>query len=173
MSLAAGPVRRPHPTPATAPESRPEPRSRLRVVSPVHRVPRLPFVVLTSGAIVGGVLGLLSLNVSVNQQAFTIASLEQRNHAAEARYTTLQAQVDLLKSPDRIAKAAAAEHLVPAARPHVTAWPGEHPGTQTSPRAASSPAALGAGSSTTSTSTDGTAWSAQDPFPLKRYLAEP
>ncbi len=169
MSLAAGPVRRPQPNPSPAPEGRNDLRHRLRVVTQVHRVPRLPFVIMTSMAVVTGVLGLLSLNVSVNQQAFTIASLEQRNRAAENRFTTLQAQVDQLKSPSRIAAAAAADHLVPAGRPHAVAWPGGHPGTQTSPRAASSPAALGAGS----TSTDGTAWSEQDPFPLKRYLAEP
>jgi hypothetical protein len=164
MSLAAGPVRRPKPTTAPAPERR------LRVVNPASRVPRLPYLVLTSGAIVGGVLGLLSLNVSVNQQAFTIASLERSNRAAEARYASLQAQVDVLKSPERIARAAAAAHLVPAGRPHVTAWPGQRPGQgsqpQTSPGAATSPAALGAGPS-------GSAWSTQEPFPLKRYLAEP
>lgn len=170
MSLAADPIRRPR-HPAPAPEPRPEPRARLRVISPARRVPRLPFLVLTCGVIAGGVLGLLSLNVSVNQQAFTIASLERSNRAAEARYATLQAQVDQLKSPERIARAAAAAHLVPAGRPYVTSWPGQRPGAQTSPRAATSPAALGAGPN--SSGTGGSAWSAQDPFPLKRYLAEP
>ncbi len=170
MSTAAGSAYRPRPTN----EPRPEPRRRLRAVTPARRVPRLPFIVLAALAVVAGVLGLVSLNVGVNQQAFTIARLERANRQAEIRYASLQADIGRLKAPGRIASEAARRHLVPAGRPRVAAWPGSRPagaGTTsptTSPGAATSPAAPGAGSS------DGAgAWPPQDPFPLKQYLAEP
>jgi hypothetical protein len=164
MSTAAGSAYRPRP----AHDPRPDPRRRLRAVAPVRRAPRLPFVLLAALVVVAGVLGLVSLNVNVNQQAFTIAKLERANRDAENRYTTLQADVDRLKAPDRIAREAAKHGLVPAGRPRVTAWPGSKPGATTSaPGAATSPAAPGAGSG----SAPG-AWS-PDPDPLKQYLAEP
>jgi hypothetical protein len=163
MSTAAGPAYRPRPTY----EPRSEPRRRLRAVTPARRAPRLPFIVLAALVVVAGVLGLVSLNVSVNQQAFTIARLQRSGHEAENRYAGLQADIDRLKSPDRIAHEAARRHLVPAGRPRVARWPGARAGDETSPGAATSPAAPGAGSSG-----DAQAWP-QDPFPLKQYLAEP
>ena len=159
MSTAAGSAYRPRPAH--------EPRSRLRAVAPARRAPRLPFIVLAALMVVAGVLGLVSLNVSVNQQAFTIAGLQRGSHQAETRYASLQAEIDRLKSPDRIAREAARRHLVPAGRPRVARWPGARAGDETSPGAATSPAAPGAGSPD-----DAAAWS-QDPFPLKQYLAEP
>ncbi len=167
MSTAAGPAYRPyHPRPASEP--RPQPRRRLRAVAPARRVPRLPFIVLAALAVVAGVLGLVSLNVSVNQQAFAIARLERANRQAETRYASLQADTARLRAPDRIAHEAARRHLVPAGRPRVAAWPGSRAAGTTSPGAASSPAAPGAGSPD-----DAGAWPPQDPFPLKQYLAEP
>jgi len=124
--------------------------------------------VLAALVVVAGVLGLVSLNVSVNQQAFTIAKLQRSSREAENRYAGLQAEIDRLKSPDRIAREAARRHLVPAGRPRVARWPGSvSPSGETSPGAATSPAAPGAGSSG-----DAQAWP-EDPFPLKQYLAEP
>jgi cell division protein FtsB len=161
MSTAAGPAYRPRPSH----ELRPEPR--LRAVTPVRRASRLPFIVLAALVVVAGVLGLVSLNVSVSQQAFTIAKLQRGNRVAESRYASLQAEIDRLKSPDRIAREAARRHLVPAGRPRVAKWPGSGPGDQTSPGAATSPAAPGAGPSG-----DAQTWQ-EDPFPLKQYLAEP
>ena len=163
MSTAAGRAYRPRPTH----EPRPEPRRRLRAVTPARRVPRLPFIVLAALVVVAGVLGLVSLNVNVNQQAFAIARLERANREAENRYASLQADLDRLKAPDRIAREAAKRHLVPAGRPRVERWPGSQAGDTTSPGAATSPAAPGAGSSGRAD-----AWP-QDPFPLKQYLAEP
>jgi Tfp pilus assembly protein PilV len=175
MSTAAGPAYRPRPSH----DPRPDPR-RLRAVGQAQRVRRLPFIILAALIVVAGVLGLLSLNVNVNQQAFAIAELERANRDAENRYATLQADIDRLKAPDRIALQAARQHLVPAGRPRVSTWPGSKPGGATSPGAATSPAAPGAGSAgdpnwasrDSSGSPDDQAWP-QDPFPLKRYLAEP
>jgi hypothetical protein len=164
MSMAAGPAYRPRPTH----DARPDPRRRLRAVRQASRVRRLPFIVLAALIVVAGVLALLSLNVNVNQQAFAIAKLERSNRDAENRYASLQADIDRLKAPDRIAREAARQHLVPAGRPRVSTWPGSGPGGATSPGAATSPAAPGARDS----SDDASTWS-QDPFPLKQYLAQP
>jgi hypothetical protein len=164
MSIAAGPAYRPRPSE----DPRPDRRRRLRAVRQARRVRRLPFIVLAALIVVAGVLALLSLNVNVNQQAFAIAKLERSNRDAENRYASLQADIDRLKAPDRIAREAARQHLVPAGRPRVGTWPGSRPGEATSPGAATSPAVPGARDS----SDDASTWS-QDPFPLKQYLAEP
>jgi cell division protein FtsL len=167
MSTAAGSAFRSRPTH----ETRPEPRHRLRAVTPARRASRLPFLVLSALVVVAGVLGLVSLNVSVNQQAFAIAKLQRSTRDAEVRYAGLQAEVDRLKSPDRIAREAARRHLQPAGRPRVERWPASRAGDQTSPGAATSPAAPGA-RTPTSPSGNAQAWP-EDPFPLKQYLAEP
>jgi len=147
-------------------------RAGLRAVIPARRVPRLPFLLLTLAVMVVGVLGLVALNVGVNQQSFEISRLQRQNQAAETRWTVLQAEVDRLKAPSRIAKAAKAAHLVPAGRARVVAWPGSRVRGRGSapPGAATSPAAPGGGRVA---SDDQSGWTVGDPFPLKRYLAEP
>jgi cell division protein FtsL len=149
-----------------------EQRASLRAVIPVRQAPRLPFLLLTLAVMVVGVLGLVALNVSVNQQSFEISRLQRENRAAEARWTAMQAEVDRLKAPSRIAKAASAAHLVPAGRARVVAWPGSRVRgrSSASPGAATSPAAPGAG---LARGDEQSGWTAGDPFPLKRYLAEP
>jgi hypothetical protein len=159
MSMAAGRAASTRP----APRPRPAPRQ-LRAVAPSRRRRRLPFVLLTLGLMVAGVLGLVTLNVTVNQQAFTIARLSGDNRQAERRYTVLQADVDRLKAPERITRVAASRGMVTAGRPRVAAWPGGRPATG-SRGSATSPAAPG-------TRPGDGAW-AQDPFPLKPYLAQP
>ena len=145
-------------------------RARLFAVAQSRRAPRLPFLLLTVAVVAAGVLGLVALNVSVNQQAFAIARLQRDTRASEARYTGLQAEVDRLKAPARIAKAAGAAGMVPAGRPRVAAWPGSHPRGKGSPGAATSPAAPGGARP----AGPDTGWTLGDnPFPLKRYLAEP
>jgi hypothetical protein len=158
MSMAAGRAASTRPAPR-----QPAPRL-LRPVAPVARRRRLPFVLLTLGLTVAGVLALVTLNVTVSQQAFEIARLSRENRAAERRYTVLQADVDRLKAPGRITRVAASRGMVPAGRPRVAAWPGRRPATG-SRGSATSPAAPG-------TRPGDAAW-AQDPFPLKPYLAQP
>jgi cell division protein FtsL len=143
---------------------------RLRAVAPISRVPRLPFLLLTIAAIVAAVFGLVALNVSVNQQSFRISELQEQNRQAEARWTALQADVDRLKAPARIAKAGATARLAPAGRPRVVAWPGARGRNVASPGGASPPPPPGAG---LAQGDDQSGWTAGDPFPLKRYLAEP
>jgi cell division protein FtsL len=159
--------------PARATRPLREQRASLRAVIPVRRVPRLPFLLLTLGVMVVGVLALVALNVSVNQQSFEISRLQRENRDAEARWTAMQAEVDRLKSPSRIAKAASAARLVPAGRARVVAWPGSKVRGRgsASPGAATSPAAPGAGR--VARGDDQSGWTLGDPFPLKRYLAEP
>jgi len=165
MSMAAGRAARSRPAPEPLRE---QPTARqLRAVGPVRRVPRLPFLLLTVGVIVAGVLGLVSLNVSVNQQAFELARLARENRAAEQRYTLLQAEVDRLKAPSRIVRVATQRGMVTGGRPKVATWPGSRPAGKDSPGAAPSPAAPGA-----HRPDDASAW-AQDPFPIKPYLAQP
>jgi cell division protein FtsB len=160
MSMAAG----------RAASTRPAPRQpvatprRLRAVVPVGRRRRLPFVLLTLALAVAGVLALVTLNVTVSQQAFEIARLSRENREAERRYTVLQADVDRLKAPGRIARVATSRGMVPAGRPRVAAWPGGRPATGSRGQA-TSPAAPG-------TRPGDAAW-AEDPFPLKPYLAQP
>jgi len=162
--MAATRAARPRPTPPLPAQP---PARRLRAVGAVRRVPRLPFLLLTVGIIVAGVLGLVALNVSVNQQAFELARLARENRAAEQRYTLLQAEVDRLKAPARIVRVATRRGLVPAGRPRLATWPGSRPAGKDSPGAATSPAAPGAHQAD-----DASAW-AQDPFPIKPYLAQP
>jgi cell division protein FtsL len=167
MSTAAG----------HASQRQPEPRPAaplLRAVAPARRQHRLPFLLLTAALVVAGVLALVVLNVTVSQQAFAIAHLRQANHDAETRYNQLQAQVDTLRAPARIAQLARAHGMVPAGRPRVATLPGSAAGSAP-PEAATSPAASGeaAGAATSPAAPDSDqAWSG-DPFPLKRYLAEP
>jgi hypothetical protein len=160
MSMAAG---RAAPT-RPAPRPPAPPLFRLRAVAPVGRRRRLPFVLLTLGLMVAGVLGLVTLNVTVSQQAFEIAHLSQANREAERRYGALQAEVDRLKAPGRITRVATGRGMVPAGRPRVAAWPGGRPATGSRGQA-TSPAAPG-------TRQGDSAW-AQDPDPLKPYLAQP
>ena len=165
MSAASGQAR--------APRQAPRPQlqlPRLRAVAPISRVPRLPFLLLTIAEIVAGVFGMVALNVSVNQQSFRISELQRQNRLAEARWTALQADVDRLKAPARIARAAQKAKLAPAGRPRVVAWPGTRGRNVAAPGAATSPAAPGAG---LARGDDQSGWTAGDPFPLKRYLAEP
>ena len=158
---------------ARAPRQAPRPHlqlPRLRAVAPISRVPRLPFLLLTIAAIVAGVFGLVALNVSVNQQSFRISELQRQNRLAEARWTALQADVDRLKAPARIAKAARNAQAGPrrpapggrlARLARQQMWPPRGrrlpppPPGPASPEATTSPAGR------------------RDPFPLKRYLAEP
>ena len=165
MSAASGQAR--------APRQAPRPQlqlPRLRAVVPISRVPRLPCLLRTIAAIVAAVFGLVALNVSVNQQSFRISELQRQNRLAEARWTALQVDVDRLKAPARIAKAAKSAKLAPAGRPRVVAWHGSRGRNVASPGAASSPAAPGAG---LARGDDQSGWTAGNPFPLKRYLAEP
>lgn len=88
-------------------------RARLTVV-PRRRVraPRLPFVTLVSGLLLGGVVGLLCFNTQMQQASFAATSLEEQATALSAREQTLRAELREMQSPQRLAELAQQRGLV-------------------------------------------------------------
>lgn len=88
-------------------------RARLTVVPRMRsRAPRVPFLVLVTLLLVGGVVGLLLFNTSMQQAAFTATQLEQQARDLEARQEALAMQLDDLRDPQRIADVACAQGMV-------------------------------------------------------------
>ena len=82
-------------------------RARLTVVPRVRtRAPRVPFVTLVSLVLVGGIVGLLLFNTSMQQASFTAASLQDEADTLAAREQTLRMELDELRNPQRVAQAA-------------------------------------------------------------------
>ncbi|GAB3035771.1 hypothetical protein GCM10011376_18290 [Nocardioides flavus (ex Wang et al. 2016)] len=79
-------------------------RARLTVVPRVRtRAPRVPFVTLVSLVLVGGIVGLLLFNTSMQQASFTASSLETQADTLAAREQTLRLELDELRDPQRVA----------------------------------------------------------------------
>lgn len=158
-------------SPARTP--RPEPPRRLKVIPARPPRRRLPFLLLVGATIVAGVLGLSALSVAVNQQAFRISELTAASRDVERRYSVLQAEVDELRSPQRIAAIAQHRGLQPVTRARIQSWPGQPAAQRTEPEAASSPAASHPEGGDATKELAGRVWTPDDPFPLKHYLAQP
>jgi cell division protein FtsL len=159
-----------------APQQHQQQRSRLRLARRRTPTSRLAFALLTALVVVAGVLALAALTVTVNQQAFAVARLEQANRQAATRYSALQAEVDALKSPARVSRVAHDRGLRPAARARIVKWPSAARGggdASLAPTAATSPAAVGAATADDPVKAAGQVWTEDDPFPLKHYLAQP
>ena len=92
-------------------------RARLSVVPRMRtRAPRVPFVTLVSAVLVGGVIGLLLFNTSMQQASFAAAKLETQAEALSAREQTLRMELDQLRDPQRVAtQAQQMGMLIPAA----------------------------------------------------------
>jgi cell division protein FtsB len=90
-------------------------RARLTVV-PRRRVraARVPFVTLVSLILLGGVIGLLLFNTSMQQSAFAATALEGQASTLSAREQTLRMELDVLRDPQRVAERAQAMGMVPA-----------------------------------------------------------
>jgi cell division protein FtsB len=73
------------------------PRRRRRTTSPV------PFLLLVSMAAVGGVVGLLLFNTSMQQASFAATSLQQQADNLTAQQQSLEMQLDKLRNPQLIA----------------------------------------------------------------------
>ena len=88
-------------------------RARLTVV-PRRRVraARMPFVALVSLVLLGGVIGLLLFNTSMQQASFATTALEQQASTLSARQLTLKMELDALRSPQRVADQAPRMHMV-------------------------------------------------------------
>ncbi len=93
-------------------------RARLSVVPRRTAVaPRVPFVTLVSLVLLGGVVGLLLFNTSMQQASFAASSLETQARTLTAREQTLRMELDDLRDPQRVAEAAQAMGMVPALSP--------------------------------------------------------
>ncbi len=85
-------------------------RARLTVVPRTRaQAARMPFVALVSLMLLGGVVGLLLFNTSMQQSSFAATALEGQATTLAARQQSLQMELDRLRDPQRIA--AAAQHL--------------------------------------------------------------
>jgi cell division protein FtsB len=93
-------------------------RARLTVV-PRRRVraARVPFVSLVSLVLLGGVIGLLLFNTSMQQAAFAATSLESQAGTLSAREQTLRMELEVLRDPQHVAERAQALGMVPPASP--------------------------------------------------------
>jgi hypothetical protein len=93
-------------------------RARLTLV-PRRRVAagRAPFLALVSMLLVGGVVGLLLFNTSMQQASFATTALEQQSSRLAAREQGLGMDLDRLRNPQRIAGAAQRLGMVQACSP--------------------------------------------------------
>lgn len=88
-------------------------RARLTVV-PRRRVQasRFPFVTLVSAMLLGGVIGLLCFNTSMQQAAFTEARLDKQATALAAKQQSLEMTLEKLRDPQHVAQAAERQGMV-------------------------------------------------------------
>jgi cell division protein FtsB len=78
-------------------------RARLSVVPKrKRRTSAVPFLLLVSMLAVGGVVGLLLFNTSMQQASFAATGLQQEADVLQAREQTLQMQLDQLRDPQVI-----------------------------------------------------------------------
>ncbi|WP_141013803.1 hypothetical protein [Nocardioides sambongensis] len=88
-------------------------RARLTVVPRVRsRAPRVPFVTLISMLLLGGVIGLLLFNTSMQQASFQATALERQASDLGARQEALELDLQGLREPARIAQAAQRQGMV-------------------------------------------------------------
>ena len=92
-------------------------RARLTVVPRRTGAPRVPFVVLVSLTLLGGVVGLLMFNTHMQQMSFTATELQARADKLHASQQSLQMEVDELRDPQRVATKAKELGMVPMVNP--------------------------------------------------------
>lgn len=93
-------------------------RARLTVVPrTATRAARVPFVVLVSLVLVGGIAGLLCFNTSMQQASFTATAMEDQAQALDARQQSLTMELDALRDPQRVAAKAQEMGMVSASSP--------------------------------------------------------
>ena len=93
-------------------------RARLTVVPRARtRAARTPFVTLVSLLLVGGVVGLLLFNTSMQQASFTATAMQQRADILDAREQSLKMEIETLRNPQRVAVAARKFGMVPPPSP--------------------------------------------------------
>jgi hypothetical protein len=93
-------------------------RARLTVVPNRRtRTSRAPFLALVSMVLLGGVVGLLLFNTSMQQASFATTALEQQSTRLAAREQSLGMELDQLRDPQRVATAAVRLGMVQACSP--------------------------------------------------------
>jgi hypothetical protein len=93
-------------------------RARLTVVPRVRaRSPRVPFVTLVSLLLVGGVVGLLMFNTTMQQNSFAATELEHHASDLTSREQTLRMELEVLRDPQVVAEKARALGMVDAGAP--------------------------------------------------------
>ena len=93
-------------------------RARLTVVPRRRTGPaRVPFVALVSLLLLGGVIGLLLFNTSLQQASFATTALEKQATTLAAREQKLEMDLDRLRDPQRIAATAQRLGMVQACTP--------------------------------------------------------
>lgn len=93
-------------------------RARLTVVPRTReQAARMPFVALVTLVLLGGVVGLLLFNTSMQQSSFAATALEGQATTLAARQQSLQMDLDRLRDPQRIAMAAQKLGMVQACGP--------------------------------------------------------
>jgi hypothetical protein len=99
-------------------------RARLRVVPRRRtRAAKVPFVALVTLVMLGGVVGLLLFNTSMQQAAFATTALEEQARTLTARQQTLEMELDVLRSPQRVAEQAKQMGMVPSQAPAYLSLP--------------------------------------------------
>lgn len=97
-------------------------RARLTVVPRPRtrpRAPRVPFVTLVSVILLGGVVGLLLFNTSMQQASFRAAALDQQLADLTAQEEALNAELQELSDRARVADQAQKAGMVIAGPPNV------------------------------------------------------
>ncbi|HKT02465.1 MAG TPA: hypothetical protein VJT31_23300 [Rugosimonospora sp.] len=139
----------PQPVPARQPD-----RPRLRAAPPVPvSVPRAPFVALVLVVVVAGVVGILVLNTKINENAFRLSYLQDKQTSLDRQEQQLNQRLASQEAPNNLAAEAAKLGLVPAGTPAFIRLPdgrvlgvpqpatstpsvtSQHPGTSTAPSA--------------------------------------
>ncbi|MGH3353381.1 MAG: hypothetical protein ACRDPS_22155 [Nocardioides sp.] len=102
MSIAAAP-QAPGRSPEQAAETTQTRLSAVPAPMPGALAPRLPFVVLVSMLLIGGVVGLLVFNTSMQQSAFQEQRLQEQATTLAAREQALDGELKKMEDPHKIA----------------------------------------------------------------------
>ena len=93
-------------------------RARLTVVPRRQApAPRMPFMILVALVLLGGVVGLLLFNTSMQQASFKATALELQADRLRAAEQSLQMELDELRDPQLVATRAQQLGMVPLVNP--------------------------------------------------------
>jgi len=121
--------------------SQPRPtQPRLRVAPPAPvSVPRAPFVAMVLVVVIAGVVGILVLNTKINENAFRLAALQQKQGTLDRTESQLTQDLADRESPNSLAAAAKRLGLGPVGSPSFITLPDgkvltvPQPGSPTTP----------------------------------------